>query len=68
MRPKVTNPNTRTFTPPDWFEPLRFMNNSSTLGNNIDNREERDLHVDFKRAVRNLYKILNTFLNKSLRL
>ena len=37
------------------------MNNSSVLGNNIDTSEERDLHVDLKRAVRNLIKILNTF-------
>ena len=37
------------------------MNNSSMLGNNIDTCEERDLHVDFKRAVRNLVKIVNTF-------
>ena len=29
--------------------PLRFTNNNPDLGNNIDNREESHLHVDFKR-------------------
>ena len=54
VSPRVTNPNTRTFTSPDWFEPLRFMNsNSSAVGNNIDNSEERYFHIDFKRTVRN---------------
>ena len=61
VRSKVTNPNTKTYTSPDWFKLLRFMNNSSVLGNNIDTSEERDLHVDLKRTVRNLVKILNTF-------
>ena len=51
VSPKITNSNTRTS--PDWFEPLRYMNNSPALGNNIDNREERDLHVYFKRTVGN---------------
>ena len=37
------------------------MNNSSILGNNIGTSEERDLHVDLKRVVRNIIKILNTF-------
>ena len=46
VRPVVTNPNTTTFMSPDRFEPLRFMNNSTALGNNIDNSEERDSHVD----------------------
>ena len=53
VSPKVTNSNTRTFTSPDWFEPLKFMNNSPALDNNIDNSEERDLRVYFKRTVRN---------------
>ena len=53
VNPKVTNPKTRTFTSPDWFELLRFMNNRSALGNSIDNSEERVLHVYFKRTVRN---------------
>ena len=29
------------------------MNNSPDLGNDIDNSQESDLHVDFKRTVRN---------------
>ena len=41
VRPVVTNPNTTTFMCPDLFEPLRFMNNSTALGNNFDNSEER---------------------------
>ena len=53
IRPKVPNPNTTNFTSPNLFESLRFMNNSSALGNNIDNSEERDFHVNFKRTVRN---------------
>ena len=38
---------------PDRFEPLRFVNNSTALGNSFDNSEERDLHVDLQRTVRN---------------
>ena len=53
IRPKVANPNTTIFTSPGRFYPLRFTNSSPALGNNIDNIEERDLHVDFKRTVRN---------------
>lgn len=53
VNPKVTNPNTRTFTSPDWFKPLRFMNNRSALGNNIDNSEESVLHINIKRTARN---------------
>ena len=37
------------------------MNDSSALGSKIDTCKERDLHVDLKRTVRNLVKILNTF-------
>ena len=53
LRPKVTNPSTITFTSPRPFEPLRFTNNSSDFGNNINNSKERDFHVQFDRAVRN---------------
>ena len=35
------------------MEPLGFMKNSTDLGNNINYSEEIDLHVDFKRTVRN---------------
>ena len=53
VKPKVTNPNTINFISPNRFDPLRFTNNSPDLGNDIDNSEESDLHVDFKRTVRN---------------
>ena len=53
VKPKVTNPNITSFSSPNLFEPLRFMNNSSALGDNINNSEERNFHVDFKRTVRN---------------
>ena len=53
VRPKVTNPNTTGFASPNLFEPLTFMNSSLALGNKIDISEERDFHVNFKRAVRN---------------
>ena len=35
------------------MKPLGFVNNSSDLGNNINHSEESDLHVDFKRTVKN---------------
>ena len=35
------------------MEPLGFMKNSTDLGKNINYSEESDLHVDFKRTVRN---------------
>ena len=53
INPKVTNPNKIIFFPPNRFEPLRFVDNSLDLGNNIDHSEENDLRVDFKRTVMN---------------
>ena len=53
VKPKVTNPNVTSFSSPNLFEPLRFMNNSSPLVNDINNSEERNFHVDFKMTVRN---------------
>ena len=53
VKPKVTNPNKINFTSPNRFEPLRFANNSSDRGNDIDHSEESDLRVHFKRTVRN---------------
>ena len=55
---RVTNPNAINFTSSNWYGPLRFMNNSPDLGNDIDNSEETDLHVDFKNQ--------STFLNGDL--
>ena len=40
------------------------MNNSLDLGNHIEHCEESDLHADFKRTVRTLNRIQNTFLNR----
>ena len=51
LAPTLTNPNTVNFTSTR-FEPLRFMSNSQDLGNNIDDSKEIDLHVDFKRTVK----------------
>ena len=51
VKPKVTNPN-KNFVSPNWFEPLRFVNNRLDLGNDIEHSEERDLPADSKRAVR----------------
>ena len=53
VKPKVTNTNKINFTSPNRFEPLKFANDSPDLGNDIDHSEENDLHVDFKRTVRN---------------
>ena len=50
---KVTNPNKINFTSPNRYEPLGFVSNSSDLCNGIDQSEENDLHVDFKRTVSN---------------
>ena len=53
VKSKVTNPNNINFTSPNQVESLRFMSNSPDLGNGIiNNNEENDLYVDFKRAVR----------------
>ena len=52
VRSKVTNPNNINFTSPNQVESLRFMSNGPDLGNGIDNSQESDLYVDFKRAVR----------------
>ena len=53
VKPKVTNPNKINFSSPNRFEPLRFVNTSPDLGNDIDHSKENDLRVDFKRTVRN---------------
>ena len=52
VKSKVTNPNNISFTSPNQVESLRFMSNGPDLGNGIDNSQESDLYVDFKRAVR----------------
>ena len=53
VKSKVTNPNNINFTSPNQVESLRFMSNGPDLGNGIiNNSEESDLYVDFKRAVR----------------
>ena len=51
VRPKITNPNLINFLSPNRFEPLTFLNDSRDLGNDIDQSEESDLRVDFKRSV-----------------
>ena len=53
VKPKVTNPNEINFTSSNQFEPLRFVNSSPDLGNDIDHIEERDLCIDFKKTVSN---------------
>ena len=65
---KVADPNATSFTSPNPFKPLRFTNNSSILGNNIDSSEERDFHVDFKRTVKNSLQNSKKKLNEGLRL
>ena len=53
VKPKIRNPNNIQFTSLNRIEPLRFVNNSLDLGNDIDHSEESDLHAHFKRTVRN---------------
>ena len=50
VKPQVANPNRIR------FESLRFMDNTSNLCSDIENSEESDLHVDFKRNVKNSEK------------
>lgn len=53
MTTTVANPNKINFTSSDRFESIRFMNNSQDNGNDIDNCEESDLSVGFKRTIWN---------------
>ena len=53
IKPKEANPNALNFTSPNRFQPFRFMNNGPDLGNNLDDSEENDFYVDFKRTARN---------------
>ena len=66
VKPTVANPNYIKFTFPNRFEPLRFVNNSPHLGNDIDHSEEGNLLADFKRTIRkskqsSKFLILNHF-------
>ena len=53
MTTAVANPNKINFTSSDRFESIRFMSSSQDNGNDIDNCEESDLSVGFKRTIWN---------------